>query len=377
MKKIFIFLLLIVFTLTLSSCINDSGDKNQLIIGFASTLTGDFASVGNNELYGAQMAVEEINEAGGIFGMEVVLEIKDDRADPEIAVQINQEFLDDGIDIIIGHGISIVALDVVENIKDSNVIMLSPSIGTEDLSNIDDSFIRNVPTTNYEGQEITNSIIANDPSKVLLIYNLDNIVLTQYHLSSFESIMISNGYNETDFDSYGFNSNSEPDLNHIMTLIDSDDYDTIFLASSNIDAAPIVNYILTSQKEIDIHLSTWASTGINDHIGTGSYDNLYGYSSYREKINDEDFISFKDKYESKYGIDVHMLAVNTYDLVYMLKEAIEYADSTKPSDIKTAILEISTFEGISGGFSINEYGDCIKDLHKMVYINGKFEYITQ
>lgn len=138
----------LLFIVGLSAC---SSAPKTITIGFSGTLTGTYASVGVVELYAVQMAIEEINETGGINGHEVVLEIRDDEADPIKAVAVDNELIDMGIDIIIGHSISIVALEAVENIEDKDVLMISPSIGTESLSNIDDLFIRNVPATLYEG----------------------------------------------------------------------------------------------------------------------------------------------------------------------------------------------------------------------------------
>lgn len=368
MKKIILFIMMIC-TVTLMGC----NSEKTLKIGFSSTLTGSYAYVGNYELYGAQYAVDEINAAGGINGMQVELVVKDDEANPDKAVQVDNDFLEEGIDIIIGHGLSIVASSILENAEDKEVLFLSPSIGTDAITNLDDSLIRNVSTTYFESRKMVESIIADNPTKVLMVYNLDNWALTEYHRSGFINTMIGNGYTEDDYETYGFYSGDTSDYENIEEKLSSGEFDTLMIASSSSDAAPLLNYIDVNNIEIDIHLSSWAAQGILGLIGTEDSNSINSYFSYAEQSDDPDFVSFKTGYEEKHSVELQMVAVNAYDIMYMLKTAIEHCESTNAIDVKAAIIEIQDFNGIAGEYSINSYGDCLREIHRMNIVNGKFE----
>lgn len=368
MKKLLI-ICMMVLSITLIGC---SGQSKTLKIGFSSTLTGPYAYVGNYELYGAQYAIDEINAVGGINGMQVELVVKDDEADPTKAVAADNEFLEEGIDIIIGHGLSIVALSVMENAADKDILFLSPSIGSDVLTDLDDFFIRNVSTTFFESRVMVESMINDEPAKILLAYNLDNLTLTEYHKNGFIHTMHENGYTEADYETYGFYSNDVSDYEALESKLSSGDFDTLMIASSSADAAPLVNYIDVMNLDIKTHLSSWAALGILDLISTEDSTMINAYFSYSENNDDSEFLAFKTGYEDKHGVELQMVAVNAYDIVYLLKTAVEYTNSTSIVDIKSAILTIEDFDGIAGDFTINQYGDCIREIHRMNIENSKF-----
>ena len=60
-----------------------SSDEKTLLIGGTGPLTGDYATYGISVQKGAQIAVDEINEKGGVNGYTVKLEVEDDQADPQ------------------------------------------------------------------------------------------------------------------------------------------------------------------------------------------------------------------------------------------------------------------------------------------------------
>lgn len=58
-------------------------NREDIIIGFSAQLTGSQAELGVQQRNGAQLAVERINESGGIGGRKISLMIEDDLGDPE------------------------------------------------------------------------------------------------------------------------------------------------------------------------------------------------------------------------------------------------------------------------------------------------------
>lgn len=372
MKKL-IFVSISIIVLILSSC---SKEEEILQIGFVGTLTGAYASVGISEMYGAEMAVNEINLNGGINGKQVQLVIKDDEANPEIAVQVDNELKEMGINIIIGHSLSIVAEAALANAEINDILLVSPSIGSDAFTGLDDNLIRNVATTYYEGRAVTKSLLLMNPNKVLFLYNLDNYILTQYHKQAFEEIIIENGYQEDEYKTYGFASNNAVQKQEIEDLLATGEYDSVFMAGSNIDSAPFINFIKTSNMDIDIYLSSWAATGIIELIDTVNTSNIFAYFDFIEEDTVK-FTNFKTTFEDTYDIQVDMLSVNAYDIVYLLKEAIENGDSTDIESVKKEILEIDLFDGIAGDYTINEYGDTIRTSFAFVIEEGKWKIFVE
>lgn len=365
MKKIFV-------VLTLLSLIVLTGCKSNSVykIGFAGTLTGNYASVGISEMYGTELAIEEINAAGGINGKQIELIIRDDEASSEKAVEVDNELKELGVNVIIGHSLSIVAESAIENANENDILLLSPSIGSDAFSGVEDNLIRNISTTYFEGEAITNKIIEDQAEKVLLIYNLDNFILTKYHKSGFEDTMKANGYTTDDYDMLEFTSGAQDDILSIKSSLSSGEYDTTFIVGSNTDVAPLVNYITGNNLDINVHLSSWASIGLSRIIETVNTDGIFLYFNFVEEVSSTKYLMFKERFEDKFGQDVDMLCVNAYDLVYMLKTAVEKSDSFEVNDIKKEIYNQRNFIGIVGDYSIDEFGDCTRRTYQMIIEDG-------
>lgn len=369
MRKILLSTLLLAVVL-LSGC---TKSEDVLKVGLALTLTGDNANVGISEQYGAQLAANEINENGGINGMQIELIIKDDKADPDEAVNIDNELMAEGVHFIIGHSLSVVSTKMMENAKDKDVLFLSPSMGTDSLSNIDDNFFRNIATTYHEGKTMANKMLKDSPSKILFIQNLDNEILTKYHKQAFEEVMTENSF--TNYEVITYHSDKDVEVNAVQDKLASKEFDQVMLVAPSTDGALFVNYVKVNEIDSDMHLSSWAGIGLIESIGTVDVDNVYVYQEVRED-DSQKYLDFADSYKSIHEEEPNMVASNAYDLLYLLKEAIEDADSTDVSEVKAAILKIETFEGVSGEYKINEYGDCLRQSHQMIIVDGKYEINT-
>ncbi len=365
MNRVFKIVLLVLLLIMGSGCTKEETYK----IGFVGTLTGKYSVIGVSELYGAQLAVDEINAAGGINGRFVELIIKDDEGDPDKAVKVDNELLEMGVDIIIGHSISIVAIETVENANAKDLLLVSPSVGTDSLTGLDDNFIRNISTTLYEGYSMAAGVLKQRAENVLLVYNLDNYVLTHYHVIGIEEHFAQNGYSS--FKTLAFESDNDLDIDAIESELISGEYDTLIITSSHVDAGGFVNFVKTNDLDINVHLGSWAATGILDRIDTVDTENIYSYFSYVERNDDADFVRVKEAFELTYGQKLDMVAANSYDCLYMLKEAIERAESFENDEVKAAIIAISTFDGISGAYSINEYGDSVREHYMMRFEKGE------
>ena len=89
----------------------------QIKIATAGPMTGQYASFGEQMQRGAELAVKDINAAGGVLGQKLVLSIGDDACDPKQAVAVANKFVSEGVSFVAGHfcsGSSIPASDVYE-----------------------------------------------------------------------------------------------------------------------------------------------------------------------------------------------------------------------------------------------------------------------
>jgi branched-chain amino acid transport system substrate-binding protein len=83
---------------------NGSGEASgdPIKIGFIATLSGSLAEIGLAHQAGAELAVQKINDAGGVLGRPVEIEFKDEQVDPKATVQAVNDFLGSGVNLLAG-----------------------------------------------------------------------------------------------------------------------------------------------------------------------------------------------------------------------------------------------------------------------------------
>jgi ABC-type branched-subunit amino acid transport system substrate-binding protein len=121
-----------------------AGAKGQLKIGFLGDYTGDLAEFGPNMEHGAQLAVKEINDAGGVLGQNVVLKTADTQTSPTVGVDAARQLVEgQGVQALIGALSSGVTLAVAESVAvPDKVIQISPASTVASISLVqDDDFL--------------------------------------------------------------------------------------------------------------------------------------------------------------------------------------------------------------------------------------------
>jgi branched-chain amino acid transport system substrate-binding protein len=114
---------------------NSSGDDEDIVIGTLWPLSGGAASWGNDNLNGAKIAVEMINENGGVLGKKVILKNADNASSPQTAASEAEKLIQDGVQVIVGTVISSGALPASQVAEKNGIIYWEADAVTDDLTN--------------------------------------------------------------------------------------------------------------------------------------------------------------------------------------------------------------------------------------------------
>ncbi|CAK0741258.1 L-leucine/L-phenylalanine ABC transporter periplasmic binding protein [uncultured Gammaproteobacteria bacterium] len=101
--------------------------EDTLTIAMAGPLTGGEASFGDQMKRGAEMAVADLNAAGGLLGKKLVLLVGDDACDPKQAVAVANKLVQDGAKVVIGHFCSSTSIPASKVYAEENVIQITPA----------------------------------------------------------------------------------------------------------------------------------------------------------------------------------------------------------------------------------------------------------
>ena len=154
----------------------DRAGDGVLKIGTLLPETGNLAFLGPPEIAGVQMAIEDINAAGGVNGAPVEL-VEGDSGDTttDTAVQTVTRELAEGVDAIIGAASSSVSASVIDQIVGAGVTMFSPANTSKQFSDYPDKglYFRLGPSDILQGQVLA-EVIAEDGNASLVILNFDD-----------------------------------------------------------------------------------------------------------------------------------------------------------------------------------------------------------
>jgi branched-chain amino acid transport system substrate-binding protein len=138
-----------------------------LRIGGLLPQTGGWEAVGRTQRAAAQLAVTDVNAAGGVLGQQVVFTIGDEGGGPEsaeIARRTVDGQLDAGVDIVLGATSETGSLNVIDRVTGACVIQVSPSNTSIEFTTYDDGdlYFRTAPSNALQGQALAELMLGDD-----------------------------------------------------------------------------------------------------------------------------------------------------------------------------------------------------------------------
>lgn len=359
MKKLFIAFLL----LFLTSCTSNE----PILVGFSNSLTGENASFGIETMYGAQLAVEIINEQGGVKGREIQLVIKDDQRDPDMAAQVDSELMDEGVVAIIGHALSKVSDRAIENADENNFLIVSPTISTNKHSGKDDNMVRVIQDSTYEANEMCR-IIKERPAKKLFIITED---INTAYTGAVYGILVDCLPNDYEITHMNYSSGDLDDYTNVAEAISESDSELIVMISPSTDVINIEHYLQSFGETRDIFVSHWGTTTDLLKLGKNLKGNISGVSSYYLNSDNPYFQMIYERYEESFGIPMSFSALYGFESVIVLTEALENVNKYTTENLKEYIVD-REYQGVINTFYIDEYGDAHRKVFELFLIDGKF-----
>jgi branched-chain amino acid transport system substrate-binding protein len=366
MKKIYYSLVFILLFLIVFIYLFLNKKEEVIKIGFVGALTAKYSVLGNAMMNGIILAFEEENYE--VNGSKIELIFKDDKKDIEINKKIVNDFIDDGIKIVIGNvtsSMSKISMEIIN--KYSDMFMISAASASNEFSGKDDQFFRvHVANNEQRFSNFVNYIKDSGFKKIYGIYDPENITYSKDYLENFEKSFILHGGKE--FIKYA----KTEDLDLLVEEIEEEKPDLILICANSVDAARVVQYLKINNINTQIASSEWAMTSTFIE-NTGKYsEGLIFNIDYDENSQKEKFLKFKQNYENKYNIVPSLFASKGYELSKIIIELLKMG---KETELKKNLLIKKEFAGLQDNIYFDKYGDVIRNFYTFKVNNGKFEKI--
>jgi branched-chain amino acid transport system substrate-binding protein len=346
-----------------------SGKKQPIRLGFAGGLTGTLSDLGIAGRNGVILAVEEANENGGINGRQVVLITKDDKNDPEVVQRVDRELIDVGVVAIIGHMLSTMTMAAVPLANAEKIVLISPTASTDDLTGIDDYFLRTRLSTRSETDHICEYLTDNIGSKrVVVIYDISNKAFTEQVYFNFKESYEQRGGKIVGVEN--FTSGAPESFFILVKQLLSNSPDCIFIITGALDAALICQQIRKMNTDITIVSSSWGMTPDLIMNGGPAVEGIIFSQPRNIQKQSDAYKSFEMTYISRFGSKPSFAAISGYDAARVVIDALYIDDS--PEHLRSTILNHNVYKGIQGNLEIDKFGDAIGKRSIYTVAEGKF-----
>jgi branched-chain amino acid transport system substrate-binding protein len=352
-------------------------------IGGIGPLTEAAAVYGLAVKNGAQLAVDEINKAGGINGKKIDFNFEDDVNDPEKAVNAYNTLKDKGMQILMGTVTSTPCVSVAEKTAKDNMFQLTPSGSSPSCITNDNAFQvcfsdpnQGVASAKYIGE---NKIA----SKVAVIYDGSDV----YSSGIYEKFaQEAKKQNFKIVAAESFTADSKSDFSVQIQKAKDSGAQLLFLPIYYTEAT----LILTQAASLEYDPIFFGCDGLDGILGVKNFkkelaEGVMLLTPFAADAKDVATQKFVTAYKNAYNKDTpNQFAADAYDAIYVIKAAIEKGKVTPDMSIsdmgdalKKAMTEIQV-NGLTGqGMTWMATGEVNKSPRAVVIKNGKYVLAQQ
>lgn len=328
-----------------------SGDTFK--IGGIGPVTGGNAIYGTAVKNGADLAIKEINEAGGISGYQIEYNFQDDECDNEKSVNAYNTLKDWGMNLLVGCTTSGCSVAVAAETQNDNMFQLTPSGSSVDIVNGNDNVFQICFTDPNQGVGAAQYIGENGiAEKVAVIYDSSDVYSSGI-FGKFKEEAANQSFEIVSEEA--FTADNKTDFSVQLAKAQEAGADLVFLPIYYSEAS----LILKQADSMGYAPKFFGCDGLDGILGVENFDQSLAegvmlLTPFAADAADEATQNFVSAYEAAYGDTPNQFAADAYDAVYVIKAAIEKSGAV-PTDgvsgicdkLKSAMQEIS-YDGLTG-----------------------------
>ena len=330
-------------------------EDDSIQIGFIGPLTGELADQGESAKNVISIAIEEINNAGGIDGKKLEIIYEDGKCNGKDAANAMKRLVaNNKVKVVIGGFCDEESLAAIPIAEENKVFLLSPGSSSSDLTNISKYFARIYPSDAIQGVVLAKVAYEDRKWKKIAFVQEQS----DYSLDIFEAF-------KNNFESMGGEVIKEEfptettDFNSILTKLKKEDPDALFI---DVQRAAVIEIILKQMRDLkwespllvtDVIVSNAEIVEKNSELLEGALAAEFGIDPSNEK-----FEQLAKNYELKYKEELPFqnYSQTEYDAVIMLKDAIIEV-GYEVDKIADWFRSVKDWQGASGLITLGDDGD--------------------
>lgn len=349
-------------------------------IGGIGPMTGSAAVYGTAVMNSIEIAVDEINEAGGVNGYQLEFNAQDDEHDAEKSVNAYNTLKDWGMQMLLGTVTSAPCIAVEAEAVNDNMFLLTPSATAVESISGENAFrvcfsdpAQGTASAKFIGEHGMGE-------KVAVIYDSSDVYSSGIY-GAFQAEAENQPFEIVAAEA--FTADSKTDFSVQLQKAKDAGADLVFLPFYYNEAA----LVLKQASDMGYEPTWFGVDGMDGILSVEGFDTSLAegvtlLTPFSANAEDEKTQNFVKKYQDLYGEVPNQFGADAYDGVYILKAALEKAEATPDMDyseicdlLKASMQEI-TFDGVTGtGITWGADGEPVKDPIVVQIKDGAYELV--
>ena len=356
-----------------------SDGEKTVRLGLIGPMTGDNANYGTSTRDGAQIAVDEINEAGGVNGYTFVLDTQDSQGDPDSAVSAYGKLMDSGMNVSLGCVLSGEAQSVITAAVEDGILIVTPTSSAVACIEGNPNAFRVCFNDAAQGTASADYIADNNLGTKIAVFYQSDIDYSAGLYETFQAEAANRGLEIVEEQTFTAGSNT--DFSTQINAIRDSGCELVFLP---IYAAEAATFLTQAAGKLDgvTFFGCDGMDGIQTKVSdTSLIEGLMMLTPFAADAEDAATQSFVEKYVPVHGTEPDQFAADGYDAVYIVKAAMEQCGKT-PADadfneaMVAAMYEI-TVDGLTGTMTWDDNNEPNKPAKAMVFHDGVAELFAE
>ena len=350
--------------LLLASLVSCNRSDDSIAIGAALPLTGPTSYYGEDSKRGMDMALDEINAAGGVRGHKLRVIYEDTQGNGKQAINAVRKLISaDNVPVIIGCGTSTETMAVAPIVEQNKRTLITPVSSAASISSAGNFVFRSVPSDGLQARDLAEWMRELNYHRVALIFvnqtwgvGLKNDFVREFQNRGGEILT----EEATDLDEKDFRTQLAN-----MRAKSPEAYVAIIYAKEG-------GILLKQARELGINsqffgADPWTKQQFADGAGPAADGVLFTTPA---KYQGPEFAPFAETYRKRYGKEPGIYDAHGYDCMKLVAKAIQEGGLTGP-DIQAAMAKIRGYQGVTGETTFDDNGDVTsKDFARMTWNKG-------
>ena len=355
----------------------DRENPDKIYFAWVGPLTGSVMQYGLTQMRAVEIALEDIEAAGGVLnGREIAVNFYDDQNDVNEAVNIaNRIVRSRRYSAVIGHFSSTASMAAAPIYERAELIMYSPTASHEDFSSLGEFIFRNTPTQALETTAYAAFVYNNLGIRTVGILHVDDDWgnnITGIFTNSFQALGGAVIITES------FEAGVTRDFSPMIAEIMLENPQAFFPVAYASESAQII--IQMDSLHYRPQLTILSSSALGQQLLdiTGDLANgAFLMSAFTPDIPGDDFARIMQIYrDSTGGREGDHFLMQTYDVVCQLAAVINLAGSADPRLMRPVLAGMKDYPALAGPYSMNETGDAIRSLQPIIIEDRRFVNVS-